>query len=313
VARERWVKQRESELLDVPYFHIVFTLPHEFNKLAKQNPKEFYNALFRASWLTIQTFANDKKHLGAKTSMTAVLHTWGQQLLLHPHLHCIVPGGGINKKGKWVFPEKYQKNKRKVKYLFPKKALSKVYRAKFMSCLREEIKIPQNIAKEVMKKQWVVYAKQPFFGPKAVIEYLGRYTHKIAISNHRLTDIKNGMVSFKYKNYSKDENCKIMSLEASEFIRRFALHILPIGFRRMRHYGMLSSRSKSIDLNIAKEYFKLERWVKQKINWKDIAQEKLNIRLDFCSLCKKDTMILIETMERKRGPPIMKIKPNYDF
>ena len=313
VARERWIKEREAELLEVPYFHIVFTLPHELNSLARKYPKEFYNALFRSSWLTIQQFARDPKHLGAKTSMTAVLHTWGQQLSLHPHLHCIVPGGGINEKGKWVFPKKYQKAKRKLKYLFPKKALSIVYRAKFMACLREQITIPQNIASIVMNKQWVVYAKQPFLGPKSVLEYLGRYTHKIAISNHRLIDVKNGKISFRYKDYANAATNKSMVLDATEFIRRFSLHVLPAGFRRMRHYGMLASRNKTIDLNIAKEYFGLERWKKQKIAWEDIAKESLNIHLNKCLICKKDTMVAIEIIEPRRGPPAKSITPNYEF
>ena len=313
VAREKWIMQRETELLNVPYFHIVFTLPHEFNSIAKKFPKVFYNALFHASWQTIQTLASDNKFLGAKTSMTAVLHTWGQQLALHPHLHCIVPGGGINKKKQWVFPKKYQKNKRKIKYLFPKKVLSIVFKAKFMACLRKQIQIPQEIARKVVRKNWVVYAKQPFIGPKAVIEYLGRYTHKIAISNHRLTDIKYGKVSFKYKDYSDDQKNKIMTLDASEFIRRFSLHIIPSGFRKMRHYGMLASRNKAVDLNIAKDFFGLKLWTKQKINWEVIAKEKLNINPNFCKHCKQNTMVIIQNIEPKRGPPIIDAKPNYDF
>jgi len=182
--------------------------------------------LFRASWQTIDTFARDPKHIGAKTGMTSVLHTWGQQLSLHPHIHCIVPGGGINPQGKWVFPKKYaKKSRRNIKYLFPKKALSIVFRAKFMAELRNEVEIEQHIAKAVMSKSWVVYAKRPFWGPKQVIEYLGRYTHKIAISNHRLVNIEDGKVAFKYKDYKTEDYSKIMTLEASEFIRRFCVII----------------------------------------------------------------------------------------
>ncbi len=308
--------EREAELLEVPYFHMVFTLPHELNILAVQNPKEFYNALFKASWQTIQTFAADPAHLGAKTSVTAVLHTWGQQLSLHPHLHCIVPGGGINTKGAWVFPKKYSKNKRKVKYLFPKRALSKVYRAKFMAALREEIAIPQNIAAAVMTKNWVVYAKRPFLGPKAVMEYLGRYTHKIAISNHRIIDVSDGKISFKYKDYRKAGSQKIMVLSAHEFIRRFALHVLPKGFRKMRHYGMLASRNKATDLNKAKAFFNLELWVKQKISWEQIAKVKLKINPNLCQICKTETMVVVENIEPCRGPPVFNnkaIMPNYEF
>ena len=236
LAKERWITDRESELLDVPYFHIVFTLPHELNAIAIKHPKEVYNALFRASWQTINTFAKDHRHIGGKTGMTAVLHTWGQQLSLHPHLHCIVPGGGLNPQGKWLFPKKYaKKSKHNIKYLFPKNALSKVFRAKFMAELREKCEIDQKIAKVVMSKKWVVYAKRPFLGPGLVIEYLGRYTHKIAISNHRLVNVESGKVTFRYKDYKTEEYSKTMTLDAVEFIRRFCLHILPSGLDRLTH------------------------------------------------------------------------------
>ncbi len=305
VAKERWIMERESELLDVPYFHIVFTLPHELNPLAKQYPKQVYNSLFRSSWQTIDTFAKDPRHIGAKTGMTSVLHTWGQQLSLHPHVHCIVPGGGINPQGKWVFPKKYaNKSRRKVKYLFPKKALSKVFRAKFMAELREELKISQPMAKAVMSKDWVVYAKRPFLGPKQVIEYLGRYTHKIAISNHRLVDITGGKVSFKYKDYKTGGYSKTMTLESAEFIRRFCLHILPHGFMKMRHYGILSSRSKAVDLNKAKEFFGLGKWEKQKISWEIIAKEKLNINPFQCKKCGQVSLEIIQVINAERAPPI---------
>jgi len=297
--------ERESELLDVPYFHIVFSFPHEFNPLAKKYPRQVYNALFRASWQTIDTFARDPKHLGAKTGMSAVLHSWGQQLSLHPHLHCIVPGGGINPQGKWVYPKKYAKrSRRKIKYLFPKKALSNVFRAKFMAELRKELEIEQHIAKAVMNKDWVVYAKRPFATPKTVIEYLGRYTHKIAISNHRLLDIAGGKVSFKYKDYKAEGYSKIMTLEGTEFIRRFCLHILPLGFMKMRHYGILSSRNKAVDLNKAKEFFGLDRWQKQKVSWEFIATEKLKVNPFQCKKCGQVSLEIVQLINAQRGPPI---------
>lgn len=305
---------REAELLDVPYFHIVFTLPHQLNTLAIQYPKQVYNALFRASSSTIKTFAADTKHLGAKTGITSVLHTWGQQLALHPHLHCIVPCGGIDDNGKWVFPKK-QKNKsfRKLKYLFPKKAMSIVFKAKFMAELRKQITIPQGIARQVISLDWVVYAKRPFLDPKQVIEYLGRYTHKIAISNHRLVSIENGKVSFKYKDYSDAAITKLMTLHANEFIRRFSLHVLPAGFIRIRHYGILASKNKKIELNKAKEFFSLKKWEKVKVDWQTIASEKLDINPNYCSRCKKDTMRIIQIITPERGPPTLNLSPNYDF
>jgi len=300
---------RESELLNVPYFHIVFTLPHELNPLAKKHPKQVYGALFRASWQTIDTFAKDPKHIGAKTGMTSVLHTWGQQLGLHPHLHCIVPGGGLNPQGKWIFPKKYAKKpSRNIKYLFPKKALSIVFRSKFMAELRNEVKIEQHIAKAVMGKDWVVYAKRPFFGPKQVIEYLGRYTHKIAISNHRLTETQGNNISFKYKDYRSGGHSREMTLEASEFIRRFCLHILPSGFMKMRHYGILASRNKSVELNKAKEFFGLERWQKQKVNWETIAREKLGFNHLQCKHCGKNSLELVQSINPGRAPPVNILK-----
>ena len=308
VAKERWIMERESELLDIPYFHIVFTIPHGFNPLARRQPKQMYNALFRASWGTINTFASDPKHIGAKSGMSTVLHTWGQQLSLHPHVHCIVPGGGINPQGKWVFPKKYaKKSRRNIKYLFPKKALSKVFRAKFMEEVRKELEIPQHIAKVVMSKDWVVYAKRPFLGPKQVIEYLGRYTHKIAISNHRLVDIAAGKVTFKYKDYKTEDFSKTMTLNAAEFIRRFCLHILPSGFMKMRHYGILSSRNKSVDLNKAKEFFGLKKWEKQKINWEIIAKQKLKINPFECKKCGQLSLEIVQTINADRGPPLKTI------
>ena len=305
VAKEKWIMERESELLDVPYFHIVFTLPHELDPLAKKYPRQIYNALFRASWQTIDTFAKDPRHIGAKTGITSVLHTWGQQLSLHPHVHCIVPGGGISPQNKWVFPKKYaNKSRRNIKYLFPKRALSKVFRAKFMAELRKEMEIPQPIAKSVMNKDWVVYAKRPFLGPKQVIEYLGRYTHKIAISNHRLVDITGGKVTFKYKDYKTVDFSKTMTLDAREFIRRFCLHILPPGFMKMRHYGILSSRNKAVDLNKAKEFFGLGKWEKQKVNWEIIAKEKLNINPFQCKKCGQVSLEIVQVINAERAPPI---------
>ena len=171
---------------------MVFTLPHCFNELLPKYGKEVYTTLFKAAWQTLQDFAADPQYLGAKPGMVAILHTWGQQLWLHPHLHCIVPGGGITKNSKW------KACRHGDKYLFPKRALSMVFRAKFMALLRKELKIAQSISKKAFEQKWVVYAKRPFASPKTVVEYLGRYTHKVAISNHRLLDVNDKTVSFGY-------------------------------------------------------------------------------------------------------------------
>ncbi len=310
INREKWIWNREQELLPVPYFHVVFTLPHELNVLAMHHPKEVYSSLSRAAWQTIKQFSTDHKHLGANTGMTAVLHTWGQNLSLHPHLHCIVPGGGIAENGKW------KPAKNKGKYLFPTKALAKVFRAKFMSELRTtDIKIPQAIAREIFKKDWVIYAKQPFLGPKQVVEYLGRYTHKIAISNHRIQKVdKDGTVHFTWKDYRKGGSKDTMKLSAHEFLRRFSQHVLPAGFVRIRHYGMLSSRNKARILNQARDCFSMERWEKpEAINWKVVVQERMNFVADQCPKCKEGVMEIVEIILPKRGPPMVKFKPNTSF
>jgi len=245
--RQEWIQAREKELLPVSYFHVVFTLPAQLNSLCMQYPRILYASLFDAAWDTIQTFSNDEKHLGATTGMISIMHTWGQQLTLHPHLHCIIPAGGLTKQGKW------KHCKTNGNYLFPVKALSVVYRAKYIHHLRKhvaehnaitekQIMLPQSTIDACFKQQWVVYAKKPFSGVNSVVEYLGRYTHKVAISNHRITAIDkvNDTLTFKYKDYKDNATTKHLTLNAMEFVRRFSLHILPKAFVRIRHYGILS-------------------------------------------------------------------------
>ncbi len=245
--RQRWISARQQDLLPVSYFHVVFTLPDSLNGLCLSYPRQLYDLLFAAAWSTLESFARDKKHLGAKAAMVAILHTWGQTLSLHPHLHCIVPGGGITPAGHWI------KAPGKGKFLFPVKAMSKVFRARFVAGLREwlpaqGLSLEGQLAKKLFAHPWVVFAKQPFPGPEAVVEYLGRYTHKIALSNHRLLESIDGKVTFSYKDYRHQGEKKQMSLSALEFIRRFCLHILPKGFVRIRHFGFLSAKAKKQDL-----------------------------------------------------------------
>jgi predicted Zn-ribbon and HTH transcriptional regulator len=303
VNKERWIIARESELLPVPYYHLVFTLPNCFNEVLPKHAKEVYNALFKASWQTIQLFATDHKFLGAKAGMVSILHTWGQQLWLHPHVHCIVPGGGITKKGKW------KSAKYKDKYLFPKRAMSLVFRAKFMELLRQKMEVPQTIAKAAFKQNWVVYAKRPFASPKTVVEYLGRYTHKVAISNQRLLSVSNQQVVSGYKDYRDASKKKVMTLGGTEFLRRFVQHILPHGFIRIRHYGFLASKNKAKELNQAKAEFKQTQWETKHYSWQEIAEEKLDIKPNQCPHCKSNTLKTIKTLEPERGPP-KHIKPD---
>lgn len=224
----------------MPYFHVVFTIPDTLNRFCLFKGRVLYDILFKTAWSVINTFGHDKKWLGAQTGMIAILHTWGQTLNLHPHLHCLVPGGGLTKDGRWIM------SKTQSKYLFNVQAMSKVFRARFISELKIQIPdlLTQDLINELYGKNWLVYAKRPFESVHSVIEYLGRYTHKVAISNHRLQDVSGGKVSFSYKDYKEQGKKKVMTLEATEFVRRFAMHILDRGLVRIRHYGFLSNASK---------------------------------------------------------------------
>jgi hypothetical protein len=296
LQRERWIQAREAELLPATYFHVVFTLPEALNKLCLFEPAKVYKLLFDTAWSVIRDFAQDKKHLGAETGMISILHTWGQNLSLHPHIHCIVPGGGLTKAGFW----KHAKSDGE--FLFPVKAMSPVFRARFVSGLRKSIKgLDRSFYDDLFKTNWVVYAKRPFGGPKQVVEYLGRYTHKIAISNHRIANITNDTVTFRYKDYRDAGKNKSMTLDAIEFLRRFSLHILPKGFIRIRHYGILSSKRKQKTLPIIHQQLNSRYEKTETKNWKQISMD-LNYNPDCCPVCKKQTMITILSFDR-RGPP----------
>ena len=282
--RERWIEARSTELLPVPYFHVVFTLPNSINSLAIHQPKIVYDILFEATWETLQQFGKAKE---LQMGMIAVLHTWGQQLSLHPHLHCIVPGAGIQKDGQW-------KNSRSDgKFLFPVKALSKVFRAKY--CVKLKAKEPikyEQIRQELWRKPWVIFAKKPFGSPKSVVEYLGRYTHKIAIGNHRIKNVDTQNVIFDYKDYRQNGFKKQMTLTHGEFIRRFALHILPKRFVKIRHYGFLSSTWKRKKLKLLQE--KLQVKVLEKVEKKPFLPK--------CPCCKTGNLHRIAVFDQ-RGPP----------
>ena len=293
--RETWMAARQEELLPIPYYHVVFTLPELINKLALYEPATIYGLLFSTAWSTIQSFAADPKFLGAQTGMISILHTWGQTLTLHPHLHCIIPGGGITKTGLW-------KNTRcKGKFLYPVKAVSAVFRARYVAALRKAFPgQPPVFFNRLFDKPWVVYAKRPFGGPKQVVEYLGRYTHKIAISNHRITGLDEQTVRFTYKDYRQAGNKKQMTLSALEFIRRFALHILPKRFVRIRHYGILSNAVKQTSLTVIREQ------LSPGIEESKPHESAINISLPVqttCPCCKKGHMQHVMDFDH-RGPPM---------
>lgn len=251
--RVKWVARQVEELLPVAYYHVVFTLPHELNDLCLCNKAVVYDLLFKAAAETLQEFGRDEKHLGAELGFSAILHSWGQSLCYHVHLHLIVSGGGLVGEGRQWKHLPYRKE-----FLFPAKALSQVMRGKLKEKLRAayrrgELEFPGRLeairgAKEfeefvsgLSRKAFVIYSKKPFGGPEEVVEYIGNYSHKVAISNQRLLDIEDGQICFRYRDYKDERKQKVMQLSAEEFLRRFLLHSLPEGFKRIRHYGWLSS------------------------------------------------------------------------
>jgi hypothetical protein len=244
-----------------------------------------YNLLFKTAWSVIKDFAANPKFLGAKIGMVAILHTWGQNLSLHPHLHCIVPGGGMSPQMKW------RDARGKGKYLFPVKAMSKVFRARFVESLREQLKTDDGFYKELFEKDWVVYCKRPFFGPSQVVEYLGRYTHKVAISNHRIQNTENGNVTFSAKDYRHGGKIHPITLTDQEFIRRFAMHVLPKGFTRIRHFGILSSALKK---SIIPE-------LQQQLGKPELPGRPEPVHRQ-CPVCKTGQLVTLITFTA-RGPP----------
>jgi hypothetical protein len=251
-AAAEWMEARQAELLPVEYQHVVFTLPAALGPIALQNQREVYGLLFRAAAETLQQIAADPKHLGAQIGFVAVLHTWGQNLQHHPHVHCVVPGGGLSPDGSRWIPCKPG-------FFLPVRVLSRVFRGKFLALIKaafdqgklsfhgklaglaDAAEFQRGLAASA-QTEWVVYSKPPFGGPDQVLRYLARYTHRVAISNHRLIAIENGEVTFQWKDYASDGKQRTMTLKAIEFLRRFLLHVLPVGFVRIRHYGFLANR-----------------------------------------------------------------------
>lgn len=258
--KDQWVENRLADLFPTPYYHIVFTIPHSWNLVMMQSSKELYTLLFDAASQTLLELSKNKVYLGATPGITAVLHTWGQQLDYHVHLHCVVSGGGVDK-GKWVSAKRANG-----KFLFPLAVLRKIYKATFLRLARErkqEIAASDEQIDTAIRlsgyKKWKVYAKAPFGGPDQVMKYLGRYTHKTAITKHRIEAVENGKVRFSYKDYANGNKTKSLELTEGEFLRRFELHILPKRFVRIRHYGLLTNKGKHTRLNSIRETMGLEQ------------------------------------------------------
>jgi Putative transposase/Transposase zinc-binding domain len=301
MARAKWLAEREAELLPVPYFHVVFTLPQQIGRLALQNAREIYRILFRAASETLLTIAADSKRLGAAIGSLAVLHTWGQNLHLHPHLHCIVPGGGISPDGtRWI-------GCKKKSFFLPVPVLRSRFRRLFLIYLGEAFQkgrlkfhgemagLARPAAFEALCQQmgrikWVVFVKPPFGGPEQVLRYLARYTHRVAISNRRLVSMEDGRITFEYKDYADGSKTKIMTLEATEFIRRFLLHILPIGFVRIRQFGFLANRTRRKKLALCRALLGApERVAKPAVIDNSAKTEELEDRR--CPACKIGRLI----------------------
>jgi hypothetical protein len=320
LARAQWLEDRQTELLPVEYFHVVFTVPQEIAAIAYQNKTVVYDILFRATSDTLRTIAGDAKHLGAEIGFIAILHTWGQNLLHHPHLHCVVPGGGIAPNGeRWISC--------RPGFFLPVRVLSRLFRRLFIAqlqlafdhgelqffnsleALRNRVAFAKYLAPATRAK-WVVYAKAPFGGPKQVLEYLGRYSHRVAISNNRLREFSDGAVTFAWKDYRHESRNKTMRLDAHEFIRRFLLHVLPSGFQRIRHYGLLANRYREVRLNQCRDLLAAPAPVVADAldaeDYRDRYQRLTGVSLRDCPQCGRGQMVRIQTFlpgTLPRGPP----------
>ncbi len=307
IDKEKWIMKRELDLLPVKYFHVVFTVPDKLNELFLHHKRLMYNLLFTTVWDVMKDFGNDKKWIGGKLGMTAILHSWGQNLQFHPHLHLIVPAGALMKTGEW----KHARSRGK--YLFDVKMLSNVFRARFAEALRtlkKENKLSLPIPNGLFDKKWVVYAKQPFGGPKQVINYLGRYTHRTAISNDRILKVDDKDVTFAWKDYRNNYKKQITTLKGEEFLRLFCQHIVPVRFTRIRHYGFLSSACKKKALALIRVSLKVKPPVLQTSGNKtlqEIVLERMGINPGVCKFCGGH-MVIIQILpnhfrNNARAPP----------
>ena len=296
-------------MLPVGYFHVVFTVPHQLNPFALRNKKVFYDLMFRAVKETLLQLAADSKRLGADIGFVTVLHTWGQNLCDHPHIHCIVPGGGYDQQHKrW----KACSNG----FLFPIAVMRKLYRGKFMAFFKEALHdgsiglhgsldcytdraVLQQLLDELYATDWVVYAKAPFASAQALVKYLGQYTHRVAIGNSRIVSTDQRSVTFRYKDYADGDRQKLLTIAATEFIRRFLLHVLPKGFRRIRYYGFLAVRARKKRLTRCREYFHLKQIVRKGVrSCVEIVKELTGYDPLACPLCKVGRLVTVMLVPR---------------
>jgi putative transposase/transposase-like zinc-binding protein len=315
LARAQWIEDRQAELLDCPYFHVVFTLPEEIAAIAYQNKAVVYNLLFAATADTLRTIAADPQHLGAEIGFFAVLHTWGQSLMHHPHLHCVVPGGGLSADGEhWVAC--------RPGFFLPVRVLSRFFRRRFLELIQQafdrgELEFFSNLQpladlqafarylEPLRKNEWIVYAKAPFAGPQQVLDYVGRYTHRVAISNNRLLNMEEGQVSFRWKDYRDGDAQKTMTLTAAEFIRRFLLHVLPLGLQRIRYYGFLGNRYRHEKIERCRQLLQMKIAAPAPLDpatstpanptdYRDRHEALTGVSLRECPVCHRGHMVVTE-------------------
>ncbi len=313
-AKELWIYERSKSLLPTHYFHMVFTVPEQLNSLILFNQKELYSILFSSVSETLLELAKDKKYLNADIGFTTVLHTWGQNLMNHPHIHCIVPGGGLSlDKSKWI--------KSKRKFFIPVKVLSRKFKGKFLYYLNKlyldnKLVFPESISElssrnifnefkdSLYKKEWIVYSKAPFKSAAYVVQYLGRYTHRVAISDNRIIKVDNKNVVFKWRDYKDKNKEKIMTLKADEFIRRFTMHILPDRFVKIRHYGILGNRNKKLKFKRCIEIFRVKPRDDEKLSSAELFFKLTGIKIGMCKVCEKGNLIEKGVlMPRSYSPP----------
>jgi len=320
LAKAKWIMAREMELLPVPYFHVVFTFSDLLYPLALQNKKVIYDILFRASSETLKEVAANPKNLGAHIGFISILHTWDQKLNHHPHIHCIVPGGGLAAdKTEWISSSE--------NFFLSVKILSVVFRAKFLSYLEQaykthklvfygaqaglsDLKAFKELLVQSYAKNWVVYSKRPFAGPKQVLDYLGRYTHRVAISNNRIISLTESTVTFQWKDRKNGGAVKTMTLDAVEFMCRFLLHVLPHGFMKIRHYGFLGNPGKKKALDLCKELIggkdTNDESKETPQTWQELLFHLTGRDPTICPNCGKGHLVLFMELPAKSGPPMKK-------
>ena len=315
LAKERWLAARTKELLPVSYFHVVLTIPDDLNPLVLVNQKVLYSILFKAGSETLLELGKDPRHLGAEVGLIAILHTWGQNLMDHPHLHGIMPCGGLSQDGKeWLFPKKSSGKK---PFFVHVNVISELFKRKYLDYFKEAYrkgalkfvgKIEylregqefQAFLDTLYHKKWITYCKRPFGGPEQVLEYLGRYTHRVAISNERLVGMDNGKITFRYRDYRDGDQVKQITLDAFEFIRRFLLHILPDNFVKIRYYGLFNNRNRKAKIRLCKEILGASTDDEQETavpeSWEELFTRLTGIDPRICPCCGKGRMVRRETL-----------------